>query len=261
MAYYNGKKVIGNAKLDLGGPVYEFAKSEYEKSVNLFDEKLTLGNINESGVFYYDLTGAHLLAINYIKAKPNTVYSYKTSKSGLWVFEYDADKKFLNKVDIVRGKSFTSNSNTAYFRVAFWASYGTTYLNDAIVKEGTDPLYYPYNGEHITKKNLKEYCSFIENVSIYDASITNDTVGSILPLRYSLNGFSAIYIQFYHTGGKIYGKYIPIHILKTKHASQWNAVVVGELNDEYITLYYSSDTTLTVGARSTNLNSMRIFAI
>lgn len=43
MAYYNGKKVIGNARLDLKSPVYNFAKSELEKSLNLFDNN---GNIS-----------------------------------------------------------------------------------------------------------------------------------------------------------------------------------------------------------------------
>lgn len=173
---YNPNRHITNSEA-------EFLKEEYNKSINLFDEIVTRGNIdNNNGVFYYTSSGNHLVGVNYLPMKPSTVYSYRTSKSGLWIYEYDANKNFLGLVDIVSGSSFTSKSNTSYFRVAFWGGYGLTYLNDAIIKEGTNPIYYPYNSSsHITNAQadlLKSEWEKSSNISplenkVYSGSFSN----------------------------------------------------------------------------------------
>ena len=137
--------------------VFKFSQEQYEESANLFDEQVERGNVdNNTGLFTRNSTGNSLVDFNYIPMKPNTIYSYKTSKSGLWIYEYDSNKNFLGYVDIVSGSSFTSKSDTSYFRVAFWGGYGTTYLNDAIVKEGTNPVYHPFNQKnHITNSEAE----------------------------------------------------------------------------------------------------------
>lgn len=134
-----------------------FSQELYEESANEFNEITAIGNVdNNTGTFTYTSTGNNLLSVDYMPMKPNTVYSYKTSKSGLWIYEYDSNRKFLGIVDIVSGRSFTSKPNTAYFRVAFWGGYGTTYLNDAIVKEGINPIYHPFNpNRHITNSEAE----------------------------------------------------------------------------------------------------------
>ena len=153
---------------------YQFANDKYVESANLFDEIVTAGYVdNNTGLFTENSSGTNLFSFKYFPMKPNTTYSYKTSQSGLWIYEYDANKNYLGVVDIVSGSSFTSKSNTAYFRVAFWGGYGTTYLNDAIVKEGTNPIYYPYNSSsHITNAQAKfleeEHTQTINLISLVD---------------------------------------------------------------------------------------------
>lgn len=84
-------------------------------SVNLFDNKMELGNINSSGLNYNDTSS--IRTIDYIKVNPNTNYiiSNNGSKIAVNVSFYNSNKEFISRT-FYNGTSFTTSSDTEYIR-------------------------------------------------------------------------------------------------------------------------------------------------
>lgn len=165
MAYYNGKKVIGNAKLDLGSPVYGFAKSEYEKSCNLVKR-----NSATSWNF--------LLEANIESGKTYTISFYCEGHRNFSLRKNDATGTIITTKYDWRGNykyTFTADW-TGDLYVNGWTSSvsptGTSFEN-IMLNEGTEALpYKPYNGKIIHKKDIEPVTLFKgrskENITLTD---------------------------------------------------------------------------------------------
>lgn len=119
----------------------------------LWDEEWEIGDIKTADGS--DLASTtRIRTKNYIPVLPNTTY-YITAPNNINIFEYNENKVKQNNV---YGHNFTitTTSTTAYLRMEFTNTYGTTYKNDIMLNKGSTALpYEPYgNGNWYIKKNI-----------------------------------------------------------------------------------------------------------
>lgn len=153
MAYYNGKKVIGNGRLDLGSPYYEFVNEEFNKSANLFDKNAIVRNQELTGSNGTASSSSGWYVSDYINVKDlSNVCISGTRTTGSSFCFYDSNKNFISTVDIFA----TNGSFTGAVNVPTNATYvrfnGKLAETDLMLNAGTTALpYQPYNSSsHIT---------------------------------------------------------------------------------------------------------------
>lgn len=136
-----------------------------EKTKNIWDEQWLTGNIQVGNSVN---SSTAYRSANYISVKPNTTYTFNTTTYGnIFVFEYDENKAYLNKVTGITANShkFTTNSGTGYIRFANRNM--PTYQGDVIINEGNvDIDYEPYGYKmpiKVSGKNLFNYKNYIKN--------------------------------------------------------------------------------------------------
>lgn len=116
---------------------------------NIWDETWENGWINSQG---QEVSGT-TIRTKFIPIKPNTAYYINTDKFGD-IYCYDSNKAFIGTAPYTAqgsGYVITTRPNTAYIRVPFISSYGTTYNNDISINyPSTDTEYHPYDGQTIT---------------------------------------------------------------------------------------------------------------
>ena len=111
-----------------------------ENGANKFDEITELGAIGSNGVPY--ATNDSIRSKNFCPCVGGAVYFVKGTEAVYW---YDANKAFIS-VDYANNNTKTAPSNAEYFRLGFYASYGTTYNHDiAINYPSTVTTYSPYS--------------------------------------------------------------------------------------------------------------------
>lgn len=124
----------------------EFVSSQYNKTLNLWDEVWEVGGISDTTGG--NIAGQRIRSKNYIAVKPNTNYYFldPTNNESIRVFFYDENHGFIDFSSWFSGVLQTPQ-NCRYVRFQMAISYGITYNNDIMVCEGSTPLpYQPFNG-------------------------------------------------------------------------------------------------------------------
>ena len=115
---------------------------------NQWDEEWENGTINTSNGTNV-VNANNIRSTNYIKCLPNTQYYFRRNGIAGNVFEYDADKNFIDVIS--SPTTFTTKSNTRYLRFYMGSAYGTTYNNDICI--------------NISSSENGEYESYTENTT------------------------------------------------------------------------------------------------
>ena len=112
---------------------------------NKWDEEWETGNIGQDGLDR--ISDDAIRSKDYIPIQASTEYFvYVGTSKRLYAFYYDANKEFLERVNIGYRVTFTTNGSAAYMRFCTRDGYGDTYLNDiAINYPSTVDTYSPYS--------------------------------------------------------------------------------------------------------------------
>lgn len=118
----------------------------YKAGANLFNEQWEQGNIQTG----QDSPSTTALRTGYIEVLPSTTYyGYTTRTSNVFVFEYDKNGTYLDKVNnLYVSKTFTTSANTRKIRIVDRNS-GTESVNTGINYPATVTTYSPYTGTTI----------------------------------------------------------------------------------------------------------------
>ncbi len=103
------------------------------------------GMLGEGDAIRANPTGDRYVTVDYIEVVPNASYSWYTDKSGLFVFQYDANKNQIGKIDVNKGTLITMPSNCRYVRITTWLAYGTVNNGDICLCRGAVNSYVPYS--------------------------------------------------------------------------------------------------------------------
>jgi len=150
------EKVIKNQPLNtLDQQGSEFVRKEWEKTQNIWDEELELGDISVSTGG--NVTNTNIVrSKNYIKVLPNTKYFAHSATTPFTFYFYDSNKNFISWLDVLNNSSFTTPSNAHFIRFNMQGGYGTTYNHDIMLNEGDHAYpYQPYNGAIVHEKGIE----------------------------------------------------------------------------------------------------------
>lgn len=115
---------------------------------NLWDEEWEVGSINSTTGQNASST-TRIRSKNYTAVDENARYYYKTAGTGVYVYEYDAEKNYITRFSITDGIS-TLHAGTRYIRLLMTDAYGTTYKSDICINISDASIngqYFPsYNG-------------------------------------------------------------------------------------------------------------------
>ncbi len=134
-----------------GATPSQYALCVKEHGNNLWDEKWETGSITSGDGSNYGAT-SQIRSVNYINVKPNTSYYFVCGGGQLTGKFYDANKVAIGTswgINTSTNKSIITPSNAEYFRFCMQPSYGTTYLNNIAIIEGTSGEYAPYEGKTV----------------------------------------------------------------------------------------------------------------
>ena len=126
-------------------PVADFALSEYEKTLNIWDEVWELGAISGAGVPFS--SDSLIRSKNFNPCLPQTTYYIKSPKFLRFCW-YDENKTFISVIE-PSNSAHTSPANAKFFKFCtIQSSYGTIYNHDITISEGDHSVgYQPYNGK------------------------------------------------------------------------------------------------------------------
>lgn len=105
---------------------------------NAWDEQWELGLYStSSGNPVSGSSSIRSKSTNYIHVVPSTSYYFKTSNKTMEVYQYDGNKNYISKFNVV-DQTATINANCHYIRFDMAGSYGTTYKNDICINLSWD---------------------------------------------------------------------------------------------------------------------------
>lgn len=169
--YYYTEKVIKDRPLNtLNQQASQWARNEWEKTLNVWNEQWTVGGINSvSGAD--DDSISDRIRSDYITVEKNKTYYVLNGGSGnIWCFFYKDDKSYIGYLNVTNG-TVHIDSNTAYMRICPDATYGSTYGNNiAIFKGDHAHPYVPYDKFNGFLKD--EYNKTLNLVGMDDFSYT-----------------------------------------------------------------------------------------
>ena len=169
--------------------VYNFAKEEYEKTLNLWNGNYTNGIALSSNGGTYNDTNKY--TSDFIEIESNK----RLFTNGIsWGNFYDLNKNFISQVS---GTGNTSPSNAKYFRFTADISNGYEKMISYV-----DVSYIKYYGEIVHKNDLKEKLNYINTNSSYTIQSSN-----FINNTWTNNvGSGWLYINFYSgSDNTIYG--------------------------------------------------------
>jgi hypothetical protein len=140
--------------------------------VNIWDEETIQGYYDNYG--FYNSDPNYVCSKNPIEIKAGVSYFVVVPTNGtLYICSYKKSGVFIERTYFSSSRTFTPNSEAAFFKFNFGSSYGTVYNHDCSINyPSTDTTYHAYSGGKTVTINL--------NGTIYGGSvdITNGTVTS-----------------------------------------------------------------------------------
>ena len=118
-------------------------KDAWKKSFNKWDEQWELGGIGSSNGAPYS-SSSSIRSKNFCECEGDQTYYFRGTFAVYW---YAEDKSFI-KTDYAGNNTKVAPSNAAYFKIACYEAYGTSYKNDICVNVSGkhNGEYVPYNG-------------------------------------------------------------------------------------------------------------------
>lgn len=149
------KDLLAGKQDKLADGVEDFITSEYNKTLNLWDEQWEVGGIN-NGTGADDNVGVYIRSKNYIGVKPNATYYIGGHEgSGVYVYYYRSDKSYISFETFYINHTFTTPANCELLRFVDISQ--NDYTNKIMLVEGsTAHAYVPYNGAIVHEKQLAE---------------------------------------------------------------------------------------------------------
>ena len=115
--------------------------------INVFDEQVESGSINTNGELVTN--PSRIRSKNKIYVEAGKSYYYKSATNDLLLF-YKSDDTFISYAYRTNA-SFNTPAETAYMRIAYNGSYGTTYNNDTSVNSPASYTdYVPFSGQYVS---------------------------------------------------------------------------------------------------------------
>ena len=150
----NGQGIDANGNVNVSGGITtdegNFVKSEYNKTLNLFDIGARNHSVSAQGVLQTDTIWS---VSKLISVLPNTQYTISGNTSQNWhFFYYDASKNFLSYLSTQTKETATiTTPNNCYY---MYAQCGATFSNVMLNLGSTSLTYQAYNGEVVHQKEI-----------------------------------------------------------------------------------------------------------
>lgn len=109
---------------------------------NIWDEQWENGVYNESDGIFSPISN-YFCSKNKIKVKPNTIYRFVSPEIYHYIYKYDVNGNYIDRLATVEGV-FSTDNNVEYIQFVMETDYGATYNHDIAIIEGTSGTYEPY---------------------------------------------------------------------------------------------------------------------
>lgn len=150
---YTEEIIEGQPLITLDSQGSEWLRDEWEKGINLWNEKTQLGTLSHTNGSLENST-TRLCSKDFIAILSNTNYIFNTNNVSRICF-YDSSKNFISTI-VYSDSSFLTPSNSKYMKFDITSNYGTTYKYDIMLNEGNHAYpYQEYNGGIVRENQLK----------------------------------------------------------------------------------------------------------